>query len=139
MEDQPLQVSCSSKFGIIHVLFVCLMISSSSMVASANFFKDIDHTWGDDRVQILNNGEVITVTLDETSGSGFRSRDEYLFAKIDLQIKLVPGNSAGTVTAFYVSVIEDFSSVLVCDEIKEAYENWGFCFGIIVVFYRAIP
>ncbi|MCL7036500.1 hypothetical protein MKW94_003307 [Papaver nudicaule] len=52
---------------------------------------------------MLNNGELLTLSLDKPSGSGFQSKNEYLFGKIDMQIKLVRGNSAGTVTAYYLS------------------------------------
>lgn len=37
------------------------------------------------------------------TGSGFQSKSKYMFGKVTIQIKLVEGDSAGTVTAFYVS------------------------------------
>lgn len=90
-------------------LCVCLLhLATISAVASAgNFYNDFDITWGDRRAQILNGGQGLTLSLDKVSGSGFQSKNEYLFGRIDMQIKLVEGNSAGTVTAYYVSLFRE--------------------------------
>ncbi|XP_021912739.1 probable xyloglucan endotransglucosylase/hydrolase protein 23 [Carica papaya] len=86
------------------ILVLSLIVISSLTAASAgNFYQDFDITWGDGRGKILNNGELLTLSLDKPSGSGFQSKNEYLFGKIDMQLKLVAGNSAGTVTAYYLS------------------------------------
>ena len=85
-------------------LLLSLLVCSCIATASAgNFYQDFDVTWGGARAKILNNGELLTLSLYKTSGSGFQSKNEYLFGKIDMQLKVVLGNSAGTVTAHYLS------------------------------------
>ncbi|GAA0165960.1 hydrolase [Lithospermum erythrorhizon] len=85
------------------VLSVSFFMSFCMLTFAGNFYQDFDLTWGGNRPKIFGGGKLLSLSLDKISGSGFKSKREYLFGRIDMQLKLVAGNSAGTVTAYYLS------------------------------------
>ncbi|KAE8661274.1 putative xyloglucan endotransglucosylase/hydrolase protein 25 [Hibiscus syriacus] len=77
------------------MLLLGALVVQTLMVASAgNFNRDVHVTWGDGSAKILNDGQLLTLSLDKASGSGFQSKNEFLYGKFYMQLKLVPGSSA---------------------------------------------
>eukprot|EP00253_Pinus_taeda_P025455 PITA_25455 len=70
-------------------------------IETSNLHDNFDISWG--AVKLLNNSQTAQLTMDQISGSGFRSKKEYLFGSVSMRIKLISGNSAGTVTSYYMS------------------------------------
>jgi len=66
------------------------------------FQRNYVPTWAADHIRYVDGGREVQLYLDKSTGTGFQTRGSYLFGHFSMHMKLVGGDSAGTVTAFYV-------------------------------------
>ncbi|KAL2474652.1 Xyloglucan endotransglucosylase/hydrolase protein 9 [Abeliophyllum distichum] len=83
------------------VLGVFIAFAMVGCVSSSRFDELFQPSWAFDH--FTYEGELLRMKLDNYSGAGFSSKSKYMFGKVSIKIKLVEGDSAGTVTAFYMS------------------------------------
>ncbi|PTQ26483.1 hypothetical protein MARPO_1415s0001, partial [Marchantia polymorpha] len=90
------------KLGFIQLV---LAATSIAVVQGSKFWDDFYVNFGDGKVQYpgYDTGSTIALGLDNTTGSGFQSKYPYLYGNLSMQLKLVGGNSAGTVTSYYMA------------------------------------
>ncbi|GMG98650.1 hypothetical protein Nepgr_000490 [Nepenthes gracilis] len=87
----------SFSLSMAAVLFALLI----GIVSSVKFEELFRPSWARDHV--IYQRDLLQLKLDKDSGAGFESKGKYMYGKVTAQIKLVEGDSAGTVTAFYMS------------------------------------
>ncbi|KMZ58659.1 putative xyloglucan endotransglucosylase/hydrolase protein 23 [Zostera marina] len=90
------------------LLLIDLLVLVSHVVAD-DFFNNVEITWGRSRGEIIDRGGLQQLSHDKISRSGFQSKQEYMFGRIDIQIKVLLGNLAERVTAYYIFLL---SSIL---------------------------
>ncbi|OWM73308.1 hypothetical protein CDL15_Pgr001422 [Punica granatum] len=70
----------------LSVVVPFLAFANVLMFANAgNFYQDMDILYGDWRAQILEGGQLVTLTMDKASGAGIKSKNEYLFGRFDMR------------------------------------------------------
>ncbi|GMH14708.1 hypothetical protein Nepgr_016549 [Nepenthes gracilis] len=90
-------------FFFFHGLLLSHSPSSSVSARPASFQQDFRVTWADSHIKFVEGGQAVQLGLDRNSGCGFTSKYKYMYGRVSMRIKLITGDSAGTVTAFYMN------------------------------------
>ncbi|KAG8371732.1 hypothetical protein BUALT_Bualt13G0118700 [Buddleja alternifolia] len=92
---------------ILSFVAVILVLGTTinNVGAGSNVEFDVNYNvaWGNDHVLFLNQGREVQVSMDIRSGAGFGSKLSYGSGFFHMKIKLPNKDSAGVVTAFYLT------------------------------------
>lgn len=72
-------------------------------LSSISFDEGYTQLFGDGNLVLLREGKTVRISLDERTGSGFASQDQFLHGFFSASIKLPSDYAAGVVVAFYMS------------------------------------
>ncbi|XP_068668032.1 probable xyloglucan endotransglucosylase/hydrolase protein 8 [Aristolochia californica] len=80
------------------------MVSGEAVDSKSSFsFEDnFDIMWAEDHFKTSADGQVWYLQLDKETGCGFQTKQRYRFGWFSMKLKLVGGDSAGVVTAYYM-------------------------------------
>eukprot|EP00250_Pteridium_aquilinum_P004110 c14346_g1_i3 orf=73-483(+) len=101
----PSDLICITGFFLI-ISIIIMQIQQFIVVAAGqtiDFCGEPFTVWDPSHLKVLQNGTQLQLVLDQKSGSGLGSVNEYLFGHFEIQMKVAPGDTAGTVTSFYLA------------------------------------
>ncbi|KAJ7527123.1 hypothetical protein O6H91_16G038100 [Diphasiastrum complanatum] len=88
-------------YTVISLLLAVVLTFYATSAVAVDIKNQTYITFSQDHVRMLDAEEAIQLTLD--SASGFASSKKFLYGSVSMEIKLIAGDSAGTVTAYYLS------------------------------------
>ncbi|KAG6545695.1 hypothetical protein Mapa_012880 [Marchantia paleacea] len=89
--------------GLLSVLFTAIMLLGSCFSTSASFSDDFSIVWSQQNVVADDASSIVQLSLTPDAGAQFESKQSYLYGAFSVKLKLVEGESAGTVASYYVS------------------------------------
>ncbi|KAH9329124.1 hypothetical protein KI387_001232, partial [Taxus chinensis] len=67
------------------------------------FSQGYSNLWGAQHQNVSQDQSTVTLLLDRSSGSGFKSKEPYMYGFFNAAVKLQAGYTAGVLTSFYLS------------------------------------
>ncbi|XP_047326119.1 xyloglucan endotransglucosylase/hydrolase protein 3-like [Impatiens glandulifera] len=86
-----------ARASLILLVFVVVVATSDEV-----FDKYYQPLWGTDHMNVTDQGKEVQLRIDTSSGSGFKSKQEYCSGVFRMQIKISEKITGGVITSFYL-------------------------------------
>ncbi|CAA2993335.1 probable xyloglucan endotransglucosylase hydrolase 8 [Olea europaea subsp. europaea] len=94
--------ACSC-FNLFFIAILFTLFGKLSKAADSNSFEDnFSKSCADNNFETSDDGSTWSLSLDKQAGCGFITKQRYRFGWFSMKLKLVGGDSAGVVTAYYM-------------------------------------
>ncbi|XP_059633274.1 xyloglucan endotransglucosylase/hydrolase protein 2-like [Cornus florida] len=77
----------------------------ASEVDEVNFDQNYYVTWGSNHAIVLDEGKTVQLLIDEYSGGGYSSKQDYVSGHFGMRMKIPKKNSKGVITTFYLTSV----------------------------------
>ncbi|XVF27820.1 hypothetical protein REPUB_Repub14bG0141900 [Reevesia pubescens] len=92
---------------LVSLLFIAVLIAAFYSLSDAadsqtSFEDNFSIMWSENHFKTSEDGQTWFLSLDKETGCGFQTKQRYRFGWFSMKLKLVGGDSAGVVTAYYM-------------------------------------
>ncbi|KAG4907733.1 hypothetical protein AAZX31_20G129800 [Glycine max] len=100
--DARASSSSASSILFLAAIVAAYFYSSEAAVSKGSFEDNFSIMWSEDHFTTSKDGQIWYLSLDKDTGCGFQTKQRYRFGWFSMKLKLVAGDSAGVVTAYYM-------------------------------------